>query len=65
MLKFELRFWIIPLLGVRASDASDFLMVKYLLELLCDGSPFGASFGVTLPDGVVVGTYPDLGIIIK
>jgi hypothetical protein len=37
-LKSRFRFWIIPLLGVRALDASDLLMVGYLLELLYDGS---------------------------
>jgi hypothetical protein len=41
--KSKLRFWIIPSLGVRASNTSDLLMVGYLLELLCDGSSFEAT----------------------
>jgi hypothetical protein len=39
-LKFGFRFQIIPSLGVRASDASDLLMVGSRLELLCEG-PLG------------------------
>jgi hypothetical protein len=40
VLKFGFRFQIIPSLGVRASDASDLLMVGSRLELLCEG-PLG------------------------
>jgi hypothetical protein len=43
------RFWIIPSLGVQASDAYDIPMVGYLLELLCDGSPFGATIKMRQP----------------
>jgi hypothetical protein len=42
-MKYGFRFWISPTLGVRASDASDLLMVGYLLELLCDVSSLGAT----------------------
>jgi hypothetical protein len=42
-LKSGYKFQTKPPLGVRASDASDLSMVGYLLELLCDRSPFGAT----------------------
>jgi hypothetical protein len=42
-LKSGYKFQTKPPLGVRASDASDLSMVGYLLELLCDQSPFGAT----------------------
>jgi hypothetical protein len=40
---------IILALGVPASDASDLLMVGYLLELWRDGSPFGATVKMRRP----------------
>jgi hypothetical protein len=42
-LKSGYKFQTKPPLGVRTSDASDLSMVGYLLELLCDRSPFGAT----------------------
>jgi hypothetical protein len=45
-LKSGFRFQIIPLLGIRASDASDLSMVGYQLELLCDGSPAGETIKI-------------------
>jgi hypothetical protein len=38
VLMSEFRFRILLTLGVHASDASDLIIVEYLLELLCDGS---------------------------
>jgi hypothetical protein len=66
-LKYGSKFQTKPPLGIRASDASDLLMVGYLLELLCDQSPFGAnhkdeaiaSFG--LPTGI----GPNLGVVVR
>jgi hypothetical protein len=48
-LESRFKFWIIPLLGVRASDASDLPMVGYLLELLCDGSLARANIKIKRP----------------
>jgi hypothetical protein len=48
-LKSRFKFWTKPLLSVQASDASDLLMVRYLLELLCDRSPFGATMQIRRP----------------
>jgi hypothetical protein len=45
-LKSEFRFRMKPPLGVRASDASDLSMVGYLLEVLFDQSPFGATMQI-------------------
>jgi hypothetical protein len=42
-LKSGFRFRTIQSLDVRASDASDLLMVGYLLELFYDGAPIGAT----------------------
>jgi hypothetical protein len=66
-LKFRFKFQIMPALGVRASDASDLPMVGYLLELLCDGSPFGGHHEdeATIPSGVPTSTYPNLGVVIR
>jgi hypothetical protein len=58
-LKFKFRFWVIPSLDVRASDASDHLMVGYLLELLCEGAP-----AEQLIDGVPIGISPYLRVVI-
>jgi hypothetical protein len=43
MLKSLFKFRTNLSLGVRASDASDLPMVGYLLELLCEGAPVGAT----------------------
>jgi hypothetical protein len=43
VLMSEFIFRIILTLGVHASDASDLIIVGYLLELLCDGSPVEAT----------------------
>jgi hypothetical protein len=51
-LKSVFRFWIIPSLDVRASDASDLLMMGYQLELLCEGSPAGATMMIRRPFSV-------------
>jgi hypothetical protein len=48
-LKSGFRLRINPALGVRASNASDLLIVQYLLELLCDRSPFGATIKIRRP----------------
>jgi hypothetical protein len=48
-LKSEFRFWIILSLGVRALDASDLPMVGYLLELLCEVAPVGATMIMRRP----------------
>jgi hypothetical protein len=45
-LKFEFRFQTKSPLGVRASDIFDLSIVGYLLELLCDRSPFGATMHI-------------------
>jgi hypothetical protein len=42
ILKSRFRFQIISSLGVQALDASDLLMVGYLLKILCEGAPTGA-----------------------
>jgi hypothetical protein len=42
-LKSGFKFWANLSLRVQASDASDLLMVEYLLELLCEGAPVGAT----------------------
>jgi hypothetical protein len=49
VLKSRFRFQTKTALGVRASDASDLPMVVYLLELLCDRSPFGATIRMRQP----------------
>jgi hypothetical protein len=46
------RFRTIALLGVQPSDASDLTTVGYLLELLCDGSPAGATMKIGWPSPV-------------
>jgi hypothetical protein len=51
-LKSKFRFWIKPPLSVQTSDASDLPMVGYLLELLCDQSPFGATMQIRRPPSV-------------
>jgi hypothetical protein len=51
-LKSGFRFQIIPSLGVWVSDASDLLMVGYLLELLCEGAPVGAIMMIRRPSSV-------------
>jgi hypothetical protein len=43
------RFRIFLSLGVRASDASDLLMVGYLLELFYEGPPAGATMMMRWP----------------
>jgi hypothetical protein len=45
-LKFGFRFRTKPPLGVRASDTSDLPMVGYLVEVLFDRSPFGATMQI-------------------
>jgi hypothetical protein len=42
-LKSGFKFWANLSLRVQASDASDLPMVEYLLELLCEGAPVGAT----------------------
>jgi hypothetical protein len=42
-LKSGFKFWTKPPLGVQVSDASDLPMVEYLLEVLFDRSPLGAT----------------------
>jgi hypothetical protein len=42
-LKSKFRFGAKPPLGVRASNASDLPMIGYLLEVLLDRSPIGAT----------------------
>jgi hypothetical protein len=39
-------------LGVQASDASDFPMVEYLLEVLFDRSPFETTMQIRQPPSV-------------
>jgi hypothetical protein len=39
-------------LDIQASDASDLLMVGYLLELLCDGAPAEATMMIRRPSSV-------------
>jgi hypothetical protein len=54
-------------LGVRASDASDLLMVGYLLEVLFDRSPFGGHHvdKVTTFHEFPVGVGPDLRVVVR
>jgi hypothetical protein len=52
-LKSGFRFRTKPPLGVRASDASILPMVGYLLELLCDRSPFGGTMQIRQPSSTV------------
>jgi hypothetical protein len=42
-LKSKFRFYIISSLGVWALDASDLLMVGYMLELFYEGAPAEAT----------------------
>jgi hypothetical protein len=51
-LKSEFRFWIIPSLVIRASDAFDLPMMEYRLELFCDGAPVGATMMIRRPSSV-------------
>jgi hypothetical protein len=48
-LKFRFKFWTKASLGVQASDASVLLMVRYLLEVLFDRSPFVATMQTRRP----------------
>jgi hypothetical protein len=48
-LKSGFKFWIKPPLGVQASDASNLLMVGYLLEVLFNRSPFRATMQIRRP----------------
>jgi hypothetical protein len=48
-LKSRFKFRTKPPLGVQASDASDLSTVGYLLELLCDRSPFGVTMHIRWP----------------
>jgi hypothetical protein len=48
-LKSGFRFWANLLLGVRASDAFNLLMIEYMLELFCKGAPTGATMMMRCP----------------
>jgi hypothetical protein len=52
MLKSGFRFWANLSLGVQASDASDQMMVGYLLEQFCEGAPVGATMMIRRPSSV-------------
>jgi hypothetical protein len=48
-LKSEFRFWANLSLGVRAADASNLPMVRYLLELFYEGAPVGVTMMMRRP----------------
>jgi hypothetical protein len=52
VLKSGFRFQIILSLAIWASDTSDLLMVGYLVELLCDGAPTGATMMIRRPSSM-------------
>jgi hypothetical protein len=52
VLMYEFKFRANLLLGVRASYASDLLMVGYLLKLFWEGAPVGATMMMRQPSSV-------------